>query len=140
MTEAVSQPPLAGYREMPATDPFESLVGPFYWNGRDHFAFRAERRHCNSNGIIHGGLLMTFADMVACVAAKEPDWPEQGVMTVSLTSDFVAPGQEGDLIEGRGIVVRRARTLAFMRAEIATEARMLLSASAVVKLAQRPAS
>ena len=46
---------------------FESLVGPLYQRQDAPaniaiWGFRAERRHCNPFGIVHGGMLTTFAD------------------------------------------------------------------------------
>ena len=49
-----------------AHDPFESRSGPFYYRTEENdeivCAFRAEDRHMNGAGFMHGGCLMTFAD------------------------------------------------------------------------------
>src|SRR3712207_7856955 len=44
---------------------FEGMVGPFYYRADGdgaRCAFRAEARHLNAGGRMHGGCLMTFAD------------------------------------------------------------------------------
>ncbi|MEM6475211.1 MAG: PaaI family thioesterase, partial [Pseudomonadota bacterium] len=47
-------------------DPFETRSGPFFMRRQDDgsylCAFRAEDRHMNGAGFMHGGCLMTFAD------------------------------------------------------------------------------
>ncbi|MBV9813095.1 MAG: PaaI family thioesterase, partial [Acetobacteraceae bacterium] len=44
---------------------FSVHVGPFLTreiDGERRFAFRAEEHHLNGNGVVHGGMLMTFLD------------------------------------------------------------------------------
>ena len=55
-----------GWQCYPGGDPFEDLAGPFYYrigdDGRPVCAFRAEAKHMNGGGFMHGGCMMTFAD------------------------------------------------------------------------------
>ena len=132
-------PPFPDFVLYDPHDPFELHAGPFFWNGTDRFAFRAEARHCNSHGILHGGLMMTFIDLVLGAAAKE-NAVEEGSVTVSLNSNFVAPGRDGDLVEARAEAVRRTRSLSFVRGEVFVGDTVLLTASAVVKRIKRSAA
>ena len=131
----VGDTPLPGYRIYDLVDPFENHAGPFYWSklddGSHHFVLQAEARHCNSHGIVHGGLLMTMIDLAMVIAAKQN--PNEQLVTVSLNSEFVAAARTGDLLEARGTLVRRTRSLAFVRGEVITGDRTLLAASAVLK-------
>src|SRR5690606_10647268 len=47
-------------------DPYESLIGPFYFRsepeGGARCVFEPKPHHCNGGGAIHGGCLMSFAD------------------------------------------------------------------------------
>jgi uncharacterized protein (TIGR00369 family) len=129
-------PPLPDFVIVDPDDSFELHAGPFYWNGRDRFAFRAEPRHCNSHGTLHGGLLMTFIDLVLGTVAKENP-AEESAVTVSMNSNFVAPGREGDLVEARAEAVRRTKSLSFVRGEVFVEDRVLLTATSVVKRIRR---
>ena len=124
-----------GYRPYEYDDPFEDLVGPFGYkveDGRICFAFQADERHLNTGGTLHGGILMTFADFALCLTAVW-DQPGERCVTVSCHSDFVAPGMPGDLIEASGEVVRRTRSLAFVRGQLAAGGRVLLTYSGIVK-------
>lgn len=123
------------YRHFDPEDPHEVNTGPFYWrkkDGRLRFAFRAERKHCNSGGIIHGGLLMTFADLMMCGTATEGT-TDRGVFTVSINAELMASGNEGELIKARAEVVRRTGRMVFLRGEIYTDDRVILTCSSVLR-------
>ena len=116
-------------------DPFEEHVGPFGYkvvDGAISFAFSADVRHANSSGTLHGGILMTFADFALCLTAIW-DQPRERCVTVSCNNEFVAAGHPGDLVEASGEVVRRTRSLTFVRGQVFTKGRVLLNYSAIVK-------
>jgi uncharacterized protein (TIGR00369 family) len=125
-----------GYRLFEYVDPFEDLVGPLSYkdegDGKLRFAFVAEQKHANTGGQIHGGMLMTFADYALCLTAIHGLNGERCV-TVSLNCEFTAPGEVGDLIESTAEVVRRTRSLAFVRGLLVAGERTLLSYSGIVK-------
>ena len=133
MTESASLPP--GYLVYEYDDPFEDHVGPLGYkviDGTITFAFLADARHRNTAGTVHGGMLMTFADFALCLTATW-DQPGEKCVTVSCNSEFVAPGRPGDVIEASGEVVRRTRSLTFVRGQVYADERILLNYSAIVK-------
>ena len=116
-------------------DPFEDLVGPFGYKVEDRrisFAFEAKSHHCNSSNSVHGGMLMTFADYAVCLTAIW-DQPGQKCVTVSFNCEFVAAGRQGDHIRSSCEVVRRTRSLTFVRGQLFVGERVLLNCSAIVK-------
>ena len=125
-----------GYQLFEFIDPFEELVGPLCFKedeaGRLRCAFEATPRHANTSGQIHGGMLMTFADFALCLAATHGLLGERCV-TVSLSCEFTAPGEVGDFIESTAEVVRRTRSLTFVRGQVTAGDRILLNYSAIVK-------
>ena len=125
-----------GYRLFEFVDPFEELVGPLCFkeeeDGRLRFAFEAGPHHANTSGQIHGGMLMTFADFALCLTATH-GLPGERCVTVSLSCEFTAPGRMGELIESTAEVVRRTRTLTFVRGQVTGGDRTLLNYSAIVK-------
>jgi uncharacterized protein (TIGR00369 family) len=135
MNEAIA-PPIPGYVIYDPVDPFENRAGPFFWarlpDGTHSFAMTAAERHCNSQGIVHGGLLMTMIDLALVITAKSA--PGEQLVTVSLNSEFLSSARAGDLIEARGELLRRTRSLAFVRGQISCGDQTLLVASAVLKL------
>jgi uncharacterized protein (TIGR00369 family) len=121
-------------------DAFETLTGPFFFkvdpDGSVRCAFRAEKRHMNGGGAMHGGCMMTFADF-CLFALSHPHREARGdaapMVTISLNGEFVGPAFEGDLIEGRGEVVRAGGSLMFLRGVIATGGRPMMTFSGVIK-------
>jgi len=57
---------LKGFLRTDLADPFEIEIGPvFERNAGDNrrFAIVVDKRHVNMRGVLHGGMLMTFADL-----------------------------------------------------------------------------
>ncbi|HWA62128.1 MAG TPA: PaaI family thioesterase [Caulobacteraceae bacterium] len=122
-----------------SSDPFELHAGPFYTK-RDETgvvcAFKAERKHMNGGGFMHGGCLMTFADYaIFAIAGDALDGT--GSVTASMNSEFIDGAREGELIEARGEVVRNGGSLVFLRGQVSTGGRTLLNFSAIIKKVRR---
>lgn len=71
MSEVRRTDPPPGYRVCDMPDgPFTAPLGPlFIREDGAGFAFRATERHCNARGVMHGGMLMTFAERVVLTAS-----------------------------------------------------------------------
>lgn len=118
---------------------FTGYVGPFYrlpdMDGGTvrRFAFVVADKHMNAAGSVHGGMLMTLADLAMSrtsrLASSAPS-----CSTVSLNCDFVAPGRLGDLIEARVRVTCTTRTMVFLSAELLAGDRVLLVATGLWKI------
>lgn len=126
----------AGWRTWSGLDPFEDQSGPFYFregeDGRVTTAFRAEKKHMNGGGFMHGGCMMTFADFsLFAIAWKE--LADSRAVTVSLNGEFVGPARPGDLVTGAGEVVRAGGSLLFVRGLISTGTGPMLNFSGVIK-------
>jgi len=114
-------------------------AGPFYRLAKDadslggRFAFIVQPKHLNNVGNIHGGLLMTFADVAMSRTARLAAGVES-CNTISLTVDFVGPGELGDLVVAQVRVTRRTRTLVFQTASIAIDERVIMVATGLWKI------
>jgi acyl-coenzyme A thioesterase PaaI-like protein len=53
---------------------------------------------------------------------------------VTCNNEFVAPAADGELVEGRGDVIKRGRSLVFLRSTLSVGKRVILVSSGVVKL------
>ncbi|AAK24058.1 PaaI family thioesterase [Caulobacter vibrioides] len=126
----------AGWRTWQGMDPFEDQSGPFYFRedetGRVTCAFRAEPKHMNGGGFMHGGCMMTFADFCLFAIAWR-DLAGSHAVTVSLNGEFVGPARPGDLITATGEVVRAGGALLFVRGLISTGSSPMLNFSGVIK-------
>ncbi len=99
-------------------DNFERYSGPYYErvepDGRRRIAFRAEARHMNGHGAMHGGCLMSFADAALFTISHEARAGQRGV-TMQLGGDFLAPVPPGAWVEASGEVVRGGGKTIFVR-------------------------
>lgn len=118
-----------------ASDPAEDRIGPFFFSrigdGAES-ALQVKAHHCNTYGVVHGGVLLALADYTLCLAGM--DNAEQGCATVSLNSEFLAPAKAGQALRGLGIRTRAGRKLRFVRAELRADDELVMTASAVLKI------
>eukprot|EP00658_Telonema_sp_P-2_P080254 TRINITY_DN794_c0_g1_i5.p1 TRINITY_DN794_c0_g1~~TRINITY_DN794_c0_g1_i5.p1 ORF type:complete len:140 (-),score=18.83 TRINITY_DN794_c0_g1_i5:416-835(-) len=136
------EPPLPGYRQFDLTDPYELRAGPFWFHPSTlRSAFKAEGHHCNSQGIVHGGCLMSFADFSLFVTALKHTFDSTGVpyVTVSFNIDFIASARQGAVIEASGMVekVSAGADLIFLNSRIMQGTKTIAVFRSVVK-AVRP--
>lgn len=132
----------AGWSYYPGGDPYEDLAGPFYFrigdDGRPVCAFRAERKHMNGGGFLHGGCAMTFADFSLFVIARDAIAGTPCV-TATFNGELVGTAHEGDLVECTGEVVKSGRSMVFVRGLITCQGEPVMSFSSVLKKTKRPA-
>ncbi|HEX2136214.1 MAG TPA: PaaI family thioesterase [Microvirga sp.] len=113
-----------------------TLVGPLWQRGNDRdlvFGFLAEEKHLNRRGVVHGGMLMAFADQALGLTAREVTG---GVpqATIQLDTQFIAPVAAGEFVEARAQVVRRTRAILFMRGTLAVGERAVASSQGIWKV------
>ena len=135
----ITQGEWAGWRIW-SSDPYELLCGPFYYRqgegGAAVCAFRAEAKHMNNSGAVHGGCLLTFADYALfCIGAEA--LTGSGSVTASLNAEFIDAARVGEVIEATGEVIRAGASLVFIRGMVSTAGRPLMSFSAIVKKVRR---
>ena len=110
------EPATQGWRQMQGSAmpagigfPWAKRVGDAW-----HYGMLTGAEHANPQGIVHGGILMTFADhglsMLAWEAAKRAP-----STTIQLNTHFLAPVLPGDFVELRGDVTRATQGLVFLR-------------------------
>lgn len=132
----VEEGEFAGWTTYDLKDTFDQTVGPFYFrpdpDGSMRCAFRAEQKHMNAGGRMHGGCLMTFADIALFQTAYQEMEGSNGV-TVQLDSTFVDAARVGDLVEATGEVVRAGGSLIFVRGRISVGERTVMTFSGVIK-------
>jgi len=122
------------------TDPFENITGPFYakrnQRGRMVCAFRAEQKHMNGGGFMHGGCMATFADYALFMIADK-ELEGVGSVTASLNVEFVDSAREGDLVQATGEVTKAGGSMVFVRGLGKVGTRTIFSFSAIVKKIRR---
>lgn len=115
---------------------FINVNGPLCFKKTEHgliLGLRVEERHCNPMGICHGGMLMTFCDMVMPMAANFANRLAQFLPTISMTTDFVSPAKRGAWLEGRTDVLKVTRNLVFAQTIITADGVPAVRASGTFK-------
>ena len=128
--------PPPGFTKTALVDPFEIHVGPVFEQGPKgarRFAFIIDERHINMRGIIHGGMLMTFADAALGQAAWDA-CDHASCVTINMQMQFLAPARLGDLVEVLPVLTRRTRALMFFRGDFTVKGEPIFSVSSVWKL------
>jgi uncharacterized protein (TIGR00369 family) len=117
-------------------DPFETRSGPFYYRREDDgsyvSAFRAEPRHMNGGGFMHGGCMMTFADFALFAIATDVLDGDHAV-TLNLSGDFLGPISTGALVEARGEVTRGGGKTIFVRGLVTGDGQPALSFTGIIR-------
>lgn len=130
--------PPAGFEPHLSAGGFSRHNGPFYQKIEGHNNYRGFyvlERHCNSMGIAHGGLLVSFADALLGMAVYRVT--RQAPITVRLTSDFIASAELGSWVEGKGTVIKAVDGLIFVNAAVYVADKTVLSAQGVFKAQRR---
>ncbi|TNE58377.1 MAG: PaaI family thioesterase [Alphaproteobacteria bacterium] len=138
-------PPPSGYTAMPLVDPFEAFVGPFFekrvpqegpgFDGEGELwaAFYIDERHINTQGICHGGMLMSFADATLGIVAWRMN-DKHPCVTLSMQTNFLKAGKLGDLVEVRPKLVRKTSGILFASGSFEVKGEPLFTATSVWKL------
>ncbi len=118
------------------SDAFEQRAGPFYEkqdeNGDRLTAFRAEARHMNGAGFMHGGCLMTFADGAIFTIARDALAGSHGV-TMNLSGDFLDAAQVGQMMVARGEVTRSGGKTIYVRGIVTADEKPVLSFTGIIR-------
>lgn len=128
-----------GFTLLNRDSPFSDLTGPYYQkldaNGKHEvLAIRLRHEHLNKARFAHGGVFMTLADNALSDAIIAHYDTPISFVTVSLNSEFLAVGREGDWVEARVVINRAGRRLVFAQCEISIEDKNVFNASAVFAL------
>src|SRR5205085_752475 len=76
-------------------------------------SLRAEEKHCNARGTVHGGALATIADIALGYALSYSTEPPTAAVTANLTLDFAGSAKPGDWLEAHVDIQKLGSRLAF---------------------------
>lgn len=98
---------------------FAEANGPWFEKveaGRLIRGFMPEKRHANSLGIVHGGMLAAFLDSAMGTAVFHAI--DRRAVTLRLTLDYLGPGRIGDWLQAEGEVVSHDEHVAQVRGRL----------------------
>ncbi len=130
-----------GFRPIPRLSPFNALVGPLYQRrqrGKDlSVGLRIERKHTNSRGVCHGGVLATLADLSLGYAMHLKTGGKAAFVTAHLAVDYAGAARVGDWIESAVEIQRVGARLAFANCYLVCGERRIVRASAIFARSDR---
>ena len=139
-TSTIPTPP-EGFVESRNRGPYTLHNGPYYHRVDEHGfeqAFFALGRHCNSMGIVHGGMLSTFLDGVLATAVHRATGTAS--VTVHLSVDFLSMARAGEWVLGTARLTRKTKDLAFVEGVIRVGEREVVRGPAIFKLMRKAIS
>jgi uncharacterized protein (TIGR00369 family) len=95
---------------------------------------RAGAPHVNSRGFVHGGLLSALADNAMGLSCARQLQNISGLVTISLTIDFLGTAHSGHWVQVRATPTRVGRSLCFAGADIYSDDQPCATATAVFKV------
>ena len=96
------------------------------------FAMLADERHTNVHGIVHGGMLMTFADTGMGITVWEA-LGRKPCVTIQFNIQFLDAAQPGEFLELDVQVLRQSSTVVFVRGLVRSGERQVAAADGVWK-------
>lgn len=110
------------------------LLGPFYHRGTGAgmvITFRAEEKHANMRGFVHGGVLASLADIALGYVTAFGFDPPRPFVTVNLNINYTNAAKIGDWIEARVDPIRSGKTMTFANCYLTVGEMPVAHASAV---------
>ncbi len=122
------------YRKSPLTEPWEPILCRRL-EDRVILGLAAREAHCNARGMIHGGFIAALADAAmghSCgqVLAAQGRKPEGGLVTVSLSVDYVGAAKIGQWLEFDTVYAKTGRTLCFAQCFVRADGEVIARADA----------
>ncbi|TQV70785.1 PaaI family thioesterase [Exilibacterium tricleocarpae] len=119
------------------TSPYLDLLGPIYNKKTDRglvIGIKAEDKHCNARGLVHGGVFSSLADVAlgynAAFQGKEPT----PMVTASLTVDYAGTAKLGDWIEIYTDIQKVGKSMAFANCYFSVGTKRIIRASGVFSI------
>lgn len=124
-----------GFRRIARLSPFNQLLGPLFQRHRAgaelSVGLRIEKKHTNSRGICHGGVMATLADLALGYAVHAKTEGKTPYVTAQLSIDYAGAARMGDWLESVVEIQRVGARLAFANCYLVVEERRIVRASAI---------
>lgn len=137
MSTSVSLSP-AGFRAVDLGPGFVTNNAQLYGRWVDEklvLGFRVEARHVNLGGVLHGGMLASFADTLLPYAVMYQSLAARHFLpTINLQIDYVAPAPLGAWVHGDALVLRATRTMVFVQGLAYADGVLIARLSGIFKL------
>jgi len=131
--------PPEGFKAILRPSPSLELLGPVYMQGQApalSMGMYAATKHCNSRGIMHGGIIAFLADTAIGYAVALGTTPPTPAVTVNLSVDYAGMVNVGDWLEARVDVQKQGKHVVFANCFLWVGDKRIARASAVFSVLQ----
>jgi len=127
---------VAGW-QMAEVGGFTAQLGPLWMRGEGRervIGMIVEERHTNTHlGTVHGGVVMTFAD-IGLGAGVDAAIEGASSATASIQTHFISAARVGDFMTCKPEVIRRSKRLVFVRGLITVDGKTVASVDGIWKI------
>ena len=130
---AMSQTP-EGFEPLFRTSPYLELLGPIFnkkTNAGLVIGLRAQEKHCNARGLVHGGVFSSLADVALGYNAAFQGQEPTPIVTASLSIDYAGAARLGDWIEIYTDTQKVGKSMAFANCYFSVGTKRIVRASGV---------
>jgi uncharacterized protein (TIGR00369 family) len=123
-----------GFEPIFRTSPYIDLLGPIYNRKTDAglvIGLKAEEKHCNARGLVHGGVFSSLADIALGYNAAFQGEEPIPIVTASLTVDYAGSAKIGDWIEIQTDIQKVGKSMAFANCYFTVDSKRIVRASGV---------
>lgn len=123
-----------GFEPIFRSSPYLDLLGPIYNKRTDGgliIGLKAEEKHCNARGLVHGGVFSSLADIALGYNAAFQNKEPTPIVTASLTIDYAGSARLGDWIEVKTDIQKVGRSMAFANCYFTVDSKRIVRASGV---------
>lgn len=121
------------FRQSPVTNPWEPLFSRKI-DGAVQIGLRLREAHCNSRGLPHGGVIAALADNAMGLSCGASMASVQGLVTVSLTVDYVGAAKIGQWLQIEPRVLMTGKSMGFADALVTADGAVIARASATFRV------
>jgi uncharacterized protein (TIGR00369 family) len=121
------------FRKSPVTDPWEPLFSRRV-DGTVQIGLTLRSAHCNSRGLLHGGVIAALADNAMGLSCASGLASAGGLATVSLSLDYLGSAKLGQWLQVEPRVLRTGKSMAFADALIRADGEVIARASATFRV------
>ena len=121
------------FRKRPVTDPWEPLYSRRI-DGAVQIGFTLRPAHCNSRGLLHGGVIAALADNAMGLSCGMSLPSVEGLITVGLSIDYVGTAKIGQWLQVEPRVLRTGKSMGFADALVRADGEVVARANATFRV------
>lgn len=121
------------FRKSPVTDPWEPLYSRRI-DGTVQIGLTLRPAHCNSRGLLHGGVIAALADNAMGLSCGMSLPSVEGLVTIGLSVDYVGAAKIGQWLQIEPRVLRTGSSMGFADALVRADGAVVARANATFRV------